>query len=233
MSSHPPPGQSAVLRFLAGTADDYDRLVAEATGGWDHRWKRWMLDRMRAPRRVLDLASGTGILSFQVLERFPDAHVTGIDMQDAYLAIARTRATAQGLGQRLRLLHGTVEDADVSGSFDHVVSCYLAKYADRDRLAARLATWCAPGARVLLHDFAHPTDAGVERALRALYDRWMARVRTRPQWTACFEGLYDYVRESPWVDDLPVALRDAGFHSVTTTRLGYGCAAVVEARWPG
>ena len=226
------PGQATVLRFLGGTADDYDRVVAESTGGMDAHWKRWVLDRMDAPREVLDLASGTGILSFMVLDRFPDAHVTGVDLQAEYQAVARARAQARGLRDRTTWHRAAVEEVELpTGRFDHVISCYLPKYADRPVLAQRLARWCAPGARVILHDFAHPSHPKLERQLKARYDTWLERVRReRPHWVSCFEGLHDVVRDSPWTEDLPPLLRAAGFEEVELQRLNYGCAALVTAR---
>jgi len=228
------PGQATVLRFLGGTADDYDEVVAASTGGLDAHWKHWILKRMVAPRHVLDLASGTGILSFLVLDRFPDAHVTGVDLQETYQAVAVGRSLQRGLTERTTWVRAAVEDAEVpAGRFDHVISCYLPKYADRPVLAERLARWCAPWGRVLLHDFAHPEDPHVEAILRARYERWLETVRReRPYWVHCFEGLYDFVRESPWTEDLPVLLREHGFEDVAVTRVHKGCAAFVTAVKP-
>ncbi len=227
-------GQATVLKILGGTADDYDRVVAESTGGLDHHWKRWILDRMESPREVLDLASGTGILSFLVLDRFPEARVTGVDLQEDYQAVARARGERLGLSDRLEWHRSAVEDVELSdGRFDHVISCYLPKYADRPVLVDHLARWCAPGARVLLHDFAHPSDPKVERALHERHTRWLEKVRTQhPHWVTCFENLYDIVKESPWTEDLPPLLEAAGFTDVELTLQSYGCSAVVTARKP-
>ncbi|MCQ4080325.1 methyltransferase domain-containing protein [Streptomyces sp. RB6PN25] len=54
---------------------------------------RVMLDMVEAVAgpapRVLDLACGTGSISARVLRRFPDARVTGVDLDPALLTIAR------------------------------------------------------------------------------------------------------------------------------------------------
>ncbi|MDJ0523407.1 MAG: methyltransferase domain-containing protein, partial [Planctomycetota bacterium] len=227
-------GQATVLRFLGGTADDYDLIVAESTGGLDAHWKRWILDRMEDPREVLDLASGTGILSFLMLDRFPDCHVTGVDLQEAYQAVAIGRSRQRGLTMRTTWHRSAVEDIELpEGHYDHIVSCYLPKYADRVVLAERVMRWAAPGGRIILHDFAHPTDPKVERVLRERYERWIEKMRVeRPYWLPCFEGLYDFVRTSPWTEDLPPLLEAQGFEDVEVTRVHRGCAAFVTGRKP-
>jgi len=227
-------GQETVLHILGGTADDYDRVVAESTGNWDKHWKRWMLKRMEEPKQVLDLASGTGILSFMVTDAFPDAHLTGVDLQEDYQAVAIERSKRRGLSDRTTWHRAAVEDVELSdGVYDHVISCYLPKYADRPVLVERLARWCAPGARVILHDFAHPTDERVERVLKQRHDQWLTKVRKeRPHWISCFEDLYDIVKESTWTADLPPLLEAAGFEDVELHVLSYGCSAVATARRP-
>lgn len=228
-------GQETVLRLLGGTADDYDRVVAESTGGLDARWKRWLLDRIAgAPQQVLDLASGTGILSFLLLEHLPGCHLTGVDLQADYQAVARGRAAQRGLTDRTTWVHAPVEEAELpEGRFDLVTSCYVPKYADRPVLAEQVWRWCAPGAQVLLHDFTHPTDPRIERYLRKQYDLWLAKVqREHPHWVPCFDGLYDVVKDSPWAEDFPPLLTAQGFEDVQLHVLDHGLAAVLEARKP-
>ncbi len=227
-------GQETVLRFLGGTADDYDLIVAESTGGLDAHWKRWILERMQDPQQVLDLASGTGILSFLVLDRFPEAHLTGVDLQEDYQAVAVERSKRRGLVDRTTWHRSAVEDVELpEAAYDHIITCYLPKYADRPVLAERLGRWCAPGGRLLLHDFAHPTDPKVEKVLHERYVRWLDKMeRERPYWVQCFEGLYDFVRESPWTEDLPPLLEAQGFVDLEVTHVHKGCAAFITGRKP-
>lgn len=227
-------GQEVVLRILGGTADDYDRIVDKSTGGLDTRWKQWMLERMEAPREVLDLASGTGILSFLILDRFPDCHLTGVDMQADYQAVAIGRSKQRGLTDRTTWVHSPVETAELpEGRYDVITTCYVPKYADRPVLAANLWRWAAPGAHLVLHDFAHPEDPRIDRYLKKQYDLWLAKVkRTHPHWVHCFQDLYDIVKASTWTEDFGPLLEAQGFTDVQLTRLNNGTAAVLEARKP-
>ena len=227
-------GQEVVLRILGGTADDYDRIVDKSTGGLDRRWKQWMLDRMDEPTQVLDLASGTGILSFLILDRFPNCHLTGVDLQADYQAVARGRSQQRGLQDRTTWIHSSVESAELpDGRYDLVTSCYVPKYADRPVLTENLWRWTAPGAHILLHDFAHPEDPRIDRYLKKQYDLWLAKVRrTHPHWVHCFEDLYDIVKASPWTKDFAPLLEARGFEDVRMTFLNNGTAAVLEARKP-
>ena len=227
-------GQATVLKILGGTADDYDAIVAESTLGRDAHWKRWILQRMIEPKQVLDLASGTGILSFLVLDRFPGTHVTGVDLQEDYQAVAVGRSKQRDLEDRTTWIRSAVEDAELpDGTFDHIITCYLPKYADRPVVATLLAKWCAPGGRLLLHDFAHPTNPKVDAVLRQQYDRWLDKVKREcPHWIPCFEDLYDIVKSSTWTDDFPGLLEEAGFEDVELTFMHQKTAAFITARKP-
>ncbi len=234
MSAPQPVGHDVVLRILGGTADDYDRIVDKSTGGLDKRWKQWMLARMDTPTQVLDLASGTGILSFLLLDKFPDCHLTGVDLQADYQAVARGRSEQRGLGERTTWVHSPVETAELPDArYDLITTCYVPKYADRVVLAENLWRWAAPGAQLVLHDFAHPEDPRIERYLKKQYDLWLAKVqRTHPHWVHCFEDLYDVVKSSTWTEDFGPLLEAQGFTDIQLTLLNHGTAAVLEARKP-
>ncbi|MEU1115541.1 MULTISPECIES: class I SAM-dependent methyltransferase [unclassified Streptomyces] len=55
-----------------------------------------------APRRVVDLGSGTGTGTLALLDRFPGTYVTAVDSSDAHLRRLREKAEARGVGGRVR-----------------------------------------------------------------------------------------------------------------------------------
>lgn len=227
----PDPMRETVARIFDSTGEAYDEIVDRATAGEDFRWKCRMLELLPSPRRVLDLACGTGILTRLLLERFPACRVVGVDVTEEYLAVSRRRAAARADG-RVELLLGRAEDAPWGArTFDAVVSCYLPKYADRPRLVAALAGALEPGGTLLLHDFTLPSSAPVRQVWEK---RWAGlrdeAARHLPGAVAMMELAPRVVADEPWVDDLLDLLPRQGFEEVGVERLSMGTAAIVKAR---
>lgn len=69
-----------------------------------------------APRRVLDVGTGSGAVALALADELPDAAIVAVETSAAALALARENATALGLAGRVDLLHGPVSAA--TGRFD-------------------------------------------------------------------------------------------------------------------
>jgi SAM-dependent methyltransferase len=122
----------------------------------------------RAPRRVLELASGTGVLTSELLAAVPSAEVTATDLNDAMVDVGRRRAP--GAAWRPADAMALPFDAD---RFD-VVACQFGvmffpdkpvAFAEARRVLTPdgtliLSTWAA----IDTHDFQAALVAGLERA---------------------------------------------------------------------
>lgn len=223
-------GHAVVYEIFAGTGAIYDRLVDVATQGEDRRWKEALLSALGEPRRVLDLACGTGILTFLLRARFPHSAIVGVDLQEEFLAVARQRA-AEGRDERTTFVSGTAEDAPVEGGFDTVVSCYLPKYADLPRLVPRLAEWLDGGGNLAMQDFTYPRQPAVRAVWEGRFARLAAWSREScPEACRMFEVLPEVIRSSRWTEELPDELSRHGFRDVRLQSLSLGSAAIVTAR---
>ena len=74
----------------------------------------------RAPQ-VLDLGAGTGLLSALVLERFPEARLTLVDLSEGMLDQARLRFDRLPEG-RVEFVVGDYAEGDLGGPYDAVIS---------------------------------------------------------------------------------------------------------------
>ncbi|MFH9711772.1 class I SAM-dependent methyltransferase [Streptomyces luteogriseus] len=102
---------------------------------------RIMLDMVEAlvgtAPRVLDLACGTGSITARLLDRFPDATSTGVDLDPALLAIAE--GTFAG-DDRVRLVTADLKDPDWPAelpydSYDAVLTATALHWLHREPLA--------------------------------------------------------------------------------------------------
>ena len=87
--------------------------------------------RRGAPRRILDLGTGTGCLLLSALREFPDAAGIGVDLSPGACQAALRNARILGLDSRTRIICGNWGTA-IGGSFD-LILCNPPYIADRER----------------------------------------------------------------------------------------------------
>lgn len=218
--------------FGPGTGGHYDEIVEQTLEGRDQVWKEALLDKIVEPRRLLDLACGTGILIGMMRERFPDCRIVGVDMTEEYLAVARSRAEARG-DDRIELIHSRAEEAQLDGQFDHIVTAYLPKYADLSILVPRLVRHLEPGGSIIMQDFVWPRDRFVAEFLEHRFERLIAWARENlPEAVGMFEALPPVIRESNWMVELRDALAACGIEEIDERYFDLEQAAMVWGRRP-
>ena len=222
-----------IERFFSETGPTYDQVVSLFTLGIDRFWKKKMLAALpAAPMRVLDLACGTGILTFAIAAKYPQCHVTGVDISRGYLDVARAKAAAT-MQDNVTLLHQRAEDFKSVLPFDAVTASYLPKYADLDRLIGNVSAMLLPGGVVIFHDFTYPTYRLLQKTfayyfkiLQVLGSAWY------PEWKAVFFDLPEVIRKTDWVSEGVVAMKRHGLDDIRVTSLTLQGAALITARKP-
>ena len=162
-----PPVPTALKRetldLFAPLPRHYDRVAAVLSFGQDPRWRRAMVEAVRAQSgdRVLDVATGTGLVA-QALVRGYGCEVVGLDQSPQMLAGAQARLNADPrLAERVSLVRGEAEHLPFADeSFEHLTFTYLLRYVE-DPLAtmAELARVVKPGGRIASLEFAVPPRA--------------------------------------------------------------------------
>jgi len=86
-----------------------------------------------SPRRILDVACGTGSFEVRLLERFPQVCVTGVDLSPDMLERARARFNGE---ERVRWIQSSAEHLPVDPASFDVVTCNNALHLIPDQAAA-------------------------------------------------------------------------------------------------
>jgi demethylmenaquinone methyltransferase / 2-methoxy-6-polyprenyl-1,4-benzoquinol methylase len=162
------------LELFAGLPRQYDRVGAVLSFGQDPRWRRAMVEAILAApdERVLDVATGTGLVAQRLVRRY-GCTVVGLDQSAAMLDVARARiGRDEELRRRVSLRVGEAEHLPFAdGEFDHLTFTYLLRYVDDPAATLReLARVVRPGGRVASLEFAVPPVA-LWRALWRVYTR--------------------------------------------------------------
>lgn len=222
-----------VQRFFSGTGFSYDQVVTVCTCGFDRYWKKVILAKIPAnPARVLDQACGTGILTLAIARAFPGCRVTGVELRDEYLDIARDKARSAGIGN-VEFVLGRAEDVVPEGYYDCITSSYLAKYAELDPLIANAWKLLRPGGLIIMHDFTYPANPLFLRLWRAYFHLMrMIGDRIYPEWRTVFHELPEFLRQSRWLPEVLASLRAHPFGDIRSESLTFGTSAIVTARKP-
>ncbi|MEO0278154.1 MAG: methyltransferase domain-containing protein [candidate division WOR-3 bacterium] len=75
--------------------------------------------------KLIDLGSGSGVLSFIVATRSPGIEVIGVELQDKLLSMAERGAILNGLADRVKFVKADLKDLKsifAPGSFDYAIS---------------------------------------------------------------------------------------------------------------
>lgn len=220
-------------RVFSPIAADYDR-PAQLLGLLQYRrWHRFLVSRLELPpgALVLDVATGTGAIAFDLLER-PGIRVVGADITRAMLARALERSNERGPD----LTECTAEAPPFrEGTFDAITAAYLLRYvSDVPGTLAGLGPLLKPGGTMAMLDFGVPRGAWYP-AWRLYTDLLLpvaARLFSR-DWQHVGEFLGPSIRgfHRAWPEDcLLAAWRGAGFEDVQLKRLSLGGGLVIWGR---
>lgn len=142
--------------FLAGS---YDRLTQDVDyEGLCDYLESWFPKARRPVNTVLDLACGTGTLTWLLARRGYD--MTGVDLSPEMLAQAREKAPEGFAGEPPLFLNQSMDKLDLYDTVDACVCCldsvnYVTKPAQLRRAFQRVHTFLAPGG-VFLFDARTP-----------------------------------------------------------------------------
>jgi demethylmenaquinone methyltransferase/2-methoxy-6-polyprenyl-1,4-benzoquinol methylase len=158
------------LELFRGLPRRYDQVAAALSFGQDPRWRRALVNAVspRAGQRILDVATGTGMVAAELLAR-ARCSVVGLDQSAEMLAAARERFAAQAwLDGRVELVQGEAEALPFAdASFDALTFTYLLRYVEDPRATMReLARVVVPGGHVASLEFGVPPRAAARAGWR-------------------------------------------------------------------
>ncbi len=215
---------------FSNVASKYDVMNDAMSLGIHRIWKEAMLDWL-APRngmKLLDVAGGTGDISFRFLER-AQGHATVFDMTQPMLDAGRERAEAAQMQDSLDWVCG---DAMALPFEDNTFDAYTISFGIRNvtRIEDAIAEAyrvLKPGGRFMVLEF----SAIPNPAMQWAYDRYSFNIippmgqiiaNDRDSYQYLVESIRKFPKQDPFAD----MIRDAGFGRVKYRNLSMGIAAL-------
>lgn len=212
-----------VRRFFGNNAESYEKVVSLTTFGRDTYWKDEIIKRIKECNSVLDLACGTGILTFKIAEKFPESKIIGVDITKRYLEIAKRKLNPH---HKISFLLDDAENLSLDTKFDCITSSYIPKYCNPYILIERCLYHLNPHGRIILHDFTYPKS----KPIRLLWNLYFAILQMVgvfvPSWKDVFKDLPKLIRSENWVDKCKDIMERNGM-IVEARYLTMDCSAIL------
>lgn len=227
---HPPDRDPQQVRAMFGRVARRYRLANSVlSAGLDAWWRRRAATIVRgwAPRRVLDVATGSGDLARAIERACPQAQVVGADFSPQMLAVACDLGSENLVqADALAMPFGDAE-------FDVLTVAFgLRNMASWDGALREMHRVVRPGGHLLVLDFSLPRGP-----LRALYRPYLHHVLPRlAGWLTGEPDAYRYLGASieafPSGESLCALLESCGFCDARCEPLSGGIVSLYTAAKP-
>ena len=228
-----PEGDKAglVQGVFSSVASKYDVMNDAMSLGIHRIWKEAMMDWLapRSGQKLLDVAGGTGDISFRFLKRAKVGYATVLDITEPMLIEGRKRAEAAQMDASLDWIVG---DAMALPFEDNTFDVYTISFGIRNVTRPQEALNEAyrvlkPGGRLMVLEFSHiPNDM-----LQKMYDLYsfnaipaMGKIITGDR--DSYQYLVESIRNFPDQGTFIEMVRTAGFENAKYRNLSLGIACL-------
>jgi demethylmenaquinone methyltransferase/2-methoxy-6-polyprenyl-1,4-benzoquinol methylase len=220
-----------VQGVFASVASKYDIMNDVMSVGIHRIWKEAMMDWLapRAGQKLLDVAGGTGDVSFKFLKRAGSGHATVCDITESMLVAGKTRAEAAAMSNSLDWVVG---DAMALPFPDNTFDVYTISFGIRNVTRPQGALNEAyrvlrPGGRLMVLEFSQLPNP----MMQAAYDAYSFNVIPRMGKLIAndrdsYQYLVESIRKFPDQETFLDMVKSAGFENAKYRNLSLGIAAL-------
>lgn len=220
-----------VQGVFSSVASKYDVMNDAMSFGVHRIWKDAMMDWL-APRpgqRLLDVAGGTGDISFRFLKRAGHGHATVLDLTEPMLIEGRKRAEANAMSDSLEWVVGDAMHLPFNdNTFDVYTISFGIRNVTRPQEALKEAfRVLRPGGRLMVLEFSQIPN----ELMQKVYDLYSFNIIPRMGQAIAndrdsYQYLVESIRKFPDQDTFLGMVRQAGFENAKYRNLSMGIACL-------
>lgn len=224
-----------VEEMFNSIAPAYDFMNRAMTLGIDRWWRRVAVKMVKCsnPRRILDVATGTGDFAIGLYDKIHPQQVVGIDLSQGMLDVARRKVEKRGLQDAITLQQGDCLAMPLKdGEFDAVTVAFgvrnfehlLQGYQQMHRVLA-------PGGMLCVVELSTPRN----RVMRWFYDLytlhiipWFGALKSHDK--SAYRYLPQSIAAVPQDEDMLAIMREAGFNECKVKRMTFGTCSIYTGK---
>lgn len=209
----------------------YDTLNRLLSGGIDIYWRRRAIKELQelAPKKVLDVATGTADVALMTYKYLQPDQIIGIDISEGMLELGREKVAKLLLNKHIELQKGDSEAINFpDNSFDAVTVAFgVRNFENLEKGLKEMYRVVKPGGKVVILEFSKPN----KKWFSGIYNVYMKLIAPKAgAWLSKNKEAYSYLNNSvkafPEGETFLHILQHCGFTQTSLKRLSLGICTI-------
>ncbi|TNF48034.1 MAG: bifunctional demethylmenaquinone methyltransferase/2-methoxy-6-polyprenyl-1,4-benzoquinol methylase UbiE [Bacteroidetes bacterium] len=219
-----------VAEMFNNISGKYDFLNHFLSMGIDHIWRRKAVNQLKEvrPKKILDLATGTGDFALALLKLNPD-QIIGMDISSGMLEVGKKKMIDKKVDHIISMQLGDSEDMPFEdGYFDGLtVGFGVRNYENLEKGLSEMLRVLRPGGKAVILEFSKPKSFPIKQ-LFGFYSKRVIPVlgKTISKDSKAYEYLPESVAAFPEGEDFMNILKKVGYQKVSSKKVSGGIATI-------
>lgn len=226
-----------VAEMFDGIAGSYDFLNHFLSMGIDKGWRKKAIRLIAAnnPKKILDVATGTGDLAIAANKMLPEASITGVDISSGMLDVGRKKMNELRLNDRINLMQADSEALPFEpASFDAVMCAYgVRNFENLEAGLREMQRVLRPGGTLAILEFSKPKKFPFAQLYQFYFRAILPLIG---KMVSKHSRAYTYLPESvaafPEGADFCALLQRCGYSEIKARPLTFGVTTLYSASKP-
>ncbi len=223
-----------VEQMFDNIAPAYDMLNHTLSLGIDRSWRRKAIKWLRPfqPKRMMDVATGTGDFAILACRMLQPDELTGTDISEGMMNVGRDKVKKAGLADKISFAREDCTSLSFADNrFDAITVAFgIRNFEDLDKGLSEMCRVLAPGGHLVILELTTP-DRFPMKQLFTIYSKVVIPVLGKlfSKDNSAYRYLPETIRAFPQGEVMKGVIARAGFSQVQFKRLTFGICTLYTA----
>ena len=223
-----------ISKMFDNIAPYYDFLNRFLTLGIDTIWRKKAINELKSihPKKILDVATGTGDVAIEMTKRLHPDEIIGLDISKEMLEVGKKKIAKRNLSDIIKMEVGDSENLRFeNNTFDAITVAFgVRNFENLEKGIKEMNRVLKKDGKLIVLEFSRPTLFPFKQLFNFYFKYILPLIgRVTSKDKRAYSYLYESVQAFPQGDDFLKILEKNGFKSNICKRLSLGICSIYTA----